>query len=189
MSACKNVLLLQTHSTEKREQIENILQHSQFLFQSLIPCVNNVSFKEMYGTDSDIYIDHIELITDIYEENTLELTFYTHITPCIKFCEHLMEYFNIALKLVYFNESEDFSGLCEFLDGFCILNNQFSYWQGMYLYAYDEFWESMESFFSDLENRSFTDYLRIKQVYVGTDQLRLKYEYDQYTLIQQIQKL
>jgi hypothetical protein len=181
---CENNLFIQTNSPEKKEYFMKILEEATVLFQSLIPL--NGTKKECYGTDSDIYLEYITF--DIADPDVINLIFYTHDTPCIEFCKRLAGYYSVNVQLVYFNEENNYSGKIDIYRNQLVRDERYTYWQGMYVYNFDIFWERIDVLFENETN--FMELLRKNNLCVlGKDFEQLKYQFEEYTLFRQFENL
>ena len=159
---CKNNLLIQIEDYEKREYFINVLSHSEKLFQSFIPLT---ALKlECYGTSSDVFIEYINIT---FENDIINLIFFTYDTPCIEFCKRLASRYSVNIQLLYFNDQEDYSGKIDIYRHQLIKNEKCSYWQGLYNFDCSVFWENVHLIF---ENGTFMDILMKRGLHlIGKD--------------------
>ena len=182
MVACENNLYIQG----KRETIKyfiSILDKSPTLFEAFIPLSG--TYIESYGTSSDIYIENI--VFDLSENDVINLIFYTHNTPCIEFCKRLAGKFGVNTQLTYFKSTKSdlgFSGRFEIYLNQIVKDERLSYWQGMYNYNYDLFWENIDKIKSEATFVSFME-LKLSDL----DYQQLKYKFDEFNLLKQFKKL
>ena len=187
MVACENNLFIQVN--DKKDYFINIFENNTKLFESFIQC--NGKMQEYYGTDSDVYLEYV-----IFENTTdiINLIFYTHDTPCIEFCKRLAGKFSVNIQLYYYNEEHDFSGRFEIYQNQIVKNDFLSYWQGMYTYNYDIFWENINDLFKNERSEenfvNFMELLQNKKIHIfEKDFEQLKYQFDEFLLLKQFENL
>ena len=173
MAFCENKLFIECKCYEKKEYFMEILNSDNILFfQSFITPGEYETKLDAYGTESDVYTDKI----DLHIEGTLVYcTLYTLETPCGAFCKRLASKYSVNVQLVYFNIERNFSGKLCLYSHQVVLDEKWTYFQGLYFNDREYFWdhvgESFELFerFDDLQNEikcmEPTDYKRLREEY------------------------
>jgi len=184
MTACENNLFIQAGSVEKRDYILQILNDGIKLFESLVPLSGTKD--ECYGTESDVYIEYITM--ELTNCNMIRLQFFTHDLPPILFCKKLCAFYGLNIQLVYYNQEKDFSGKYHIYSNQVVKNDYFSYWQGLYTYDLDTFWERIPEVFDHVS--SFLDLLyKLKLSVIGKHFNELNDIFNKYMLFKQFEKL
>lgn len=142
MTVCENNIYIDC-SKEIRERIIHILENNVLFFEAFIPC-NKQCKLELYGTDSDVFIENIIL----EESEILCLTVYTHENPCIPFCNKLASLYSIDIHILYYNEELNFSGMWRIYRNQIVFNERWNYIQGLYFTNFELFWKNVQE--SDL---------------------------------------
>ena len=97
-------------------------------------------------------------------------------------------------QLYYYNEEHDFSGRFEIYQNQIVKNDFLSYWQGMYTYNYDIFWENINDLFKNERSEenfvNFMELLQNKKIHIlEKDFQQLKYQFDEFLLLKQFGNL
>jgi len=183
--ACENNLFIQIDSLQTRMYFESILRESDVLFQSFVPLFGTK--EECYGTGSDVYMEYI-LVDKL--QDILKLVFYTHETPCIEFCKRLAAKYSVNIQLVYLNEENDYSGELQIYRNQITKNDQYSYYQGLYIHEPDDFWEDIEELFENLDYQNIMEVLTDKRLILSeNDFLELRSKFNEILLLKQFKKL
>ena len=173
MELCENNLFIHSHCAEKKNYILDKLNSGTMLFQSLVNFPNE---------KQDVFIEYV--IFDLSEDDTINLVFSTQENPCIEFCKRLAGLYNVNIQLIYYNQGKNYSGEFSIHLHQIVKNEQYGYWQGMYLYNNDLFWETIPSIFKEI--RVFQDLnLNLSE----SDFIELKHQFDKYLLFKQFQAL
>jgi len=200
-------LFIKCGSIEQKDYIINILSNGTFLFQSFINLENDESNMspsdpnnnmspsdpnnnfENYGTAYDIYIDYTTIDIDI-DDCMISILFYTHDRPPLEFCKKLSILYTLDIQMVYFNKENNYSGdfrvnnkkvTCDTID---------SYYQGLYVYENNLFWETIQESFEEINETNFEMYIQKINIRLeNMDKHYLKSLFDNYFIIKQFQKL
>jgi len=206
---CENNLYIECQNIEHKEKLIHILENGVYLFQSFIalqssPLNSNNNLNSLnsnnnlnslnsnnklysYGTSSDIYIEYITVDID-FDPFILSLYFYTHDLPPLEFCKKLSIEYNVNIQLVYFNKNDNYSGNFSIKDKRISCNQIYSYYQGMYLFERDRFWEIIEESF--LDNSVFEIYLQKVNINLeNMDFQKIKYMFDDFQLSNKFKNL
>jgi len=167
--SCENNLFIQTKSIEQKEYFLNILGNNQYFFQSFI-----LNFS------ADILIDDVTF--DITSSDDIINCIFNIETPCIEFCKRICGLHGLNVQLVYYNKESNYSGKFQIYRNQVVTNETITYWQGMYKYNYDLFWELLDELF---ESRINLNDLHILE----KDFSELNNKYQNFLLIQQFEKL
>ncbi len=185
--ACENNLFIHFDNFDKKQYFLNRFQEHDKLFESLIPL--HGTKLECYGTDSDVYFDFITF--DICDESVINLVFFTNEYPCIPFCKKICGLYNVSIELVYLNQDNNFSGkFCMHLQQIT-KNEVSSYWQGLYNYYLDIFWENIPSLLETYNGEStFTDFLHNNNLFLSEDHfIEISHKFDEILLFNQFKRL
>jgi hypothetical protein len=142
MTACENNFFVDCGSIVKRDYLLEFINNEVLLFKSFINLGPGETLKEGYGTDSDVYLEYIE-IAEI-QNNVLHLKFYTHDSPCIQFTKRFSAKYSVNVQLIYYNSELNFSGKLSIHNQQIVLDEIWKYHQGLYYTDKDRFWDSIE---------------------------------------------
>lgn len=183
---CENNVFIKFDSTEKKDYFLNALNDSFLFFESFIP-FSETDYFSCYGSNTKVYTD--DVIFDItYDHLTINCIFKTD-APCIAFFIKLAARWSSNIQLIYYNDIEDYSGQFRIYRNQIVKNDCFSYWQGMYTYNFDLFWELLESFFEG-RYMNFEELLRTKRVQFSEKHfMEIKSEYDNHSLVHQFERM
>jgi hypothetical protein len=182
--ACENHLIVQFDSIEKKDYLFEKLNNGIKLFETFIPCSS--TRMECYGTSSDVYIEYITV--EIVCEKVLKLVFHTHETPCIEFCKRFCALYNVNIQLMYLNEENNYSGKYFIHFNQIVKNEIFNYYQGLYMYDRDLFWENINGLFENNVSKNFMEFLKEKDLHIlESDQRELKYRFDSVCMVNEFQ--
>ena len=101
MTCCENNLFVECKSSVKKEYLLEFINNEVLLFKSFINLGLGETLKEGYGTDSDVYLEYIE-IAEIFD-NVLHFKFYTHDSPCVEFTKRFSAKYSVNVQLIYYN--------------------------------------------------------------------------------------
>lgn len=187
MTACENNLFIQCHTVEQKDYIIHILSNGTYLFQSFVPLEGSNSKLEMYGSSSDVYLEYVTVDMDT-DPCMVSLLFYTHDLPPLEFCKRFAYNFTVNIQLVYFNEENNYSGEFRVKDNRVICNTIDSFYQGLYIFERDRFWENISDSFErakTFEELVFQTNIRLE----NKDTQRVKDLFYQYLLEKQFENL
>lgn len=185
MTACENNLIMQCQSIEHKDHILLILSNGIYLFQSFI--ILNGTKLECYGTDSDIFLENV--ILDLHDDPIfISLYFYTHELPPLEFCKKISFEYNVNIELVYFNKENNYSGKVRIKDKRVCCNEIISYYQGLYTYEQDMFWENIEDSFEGEYNWDLL-YGKLNISILSMDLEKVKSLFNEHLLLKQFQNL
>jgi len=182
--SCENNLFVQCANMEIKDHFMNLLSDGIKLFETFVPLTG--SKLECYGVDSDVYIEYIFI--EMVSEKVINLKFFTHNFPCIEFCKRLSARFSVNIQLVYLNETNNYSGQFRIFSNQIVKNDLFSYWQGMYIYKNDDFWEKLPETFEKYQN--FMELISNLNISIPENELNiLKTQFDEQLLFKQFERL
>jgi hypothetical protein len=95
---CENNLFVNCKTSIKKEYLLQLLQKQLLFFKTYIN-LENETLKQGYGTDLDIYIEHMEV--EIFE-NVIHFKFYTNESPCIEFSKRFAAKYSVNVHVVQF---------------------------------------------------------------------------------------
>jgi len=188
MSPCENNLFIQFDTSEKKDYFLRIFENTDniLLFESFIQLTGTK--QECYGTSSDVYMEYVTF--DISDSDIISIIFHTYEYPCLEFCKRLAGKYSVNTQLVYFNEESNYSGKIEIYRHQVIRDEMYSYWNGLYVFHYDIFWERLNDLFTSCESRTFMELLQKNSINVlGKDLSLLKYRFDEFNLSNQFKNL
>jgi len=188
MTACENNLFIQFNNSEIKDYFLKVFENvdNQLLFQSFIPLSGTK--LECYGVDSDVYIEYIKF--DISDSDVINIIFHTHENPCIEFCKRLAGRYSVNVQLIYYCEENNYSGQIQIYHNQLVKNELYSYWQGVYLFYYDLFWERLDNFFESYESKNFMELLQKNSMNIFEKDLNLlKFRFDEFNLMNQFKNL
>jgi hypothetical protein len=182
---CENNLFIKVDSVEKKDYFLSLLNDSFLFFESFIP-FSEENYFTCYGTNTKVYID--DVVFDItYDQHVINCIFKTD-APCINFCIKLAGRWSSNIQLTYYNDIEDYSGQFKIYRNQIVKNDIFSYWQGMYIYNFDLFWELLESFFGNHLN--FEELVVLRRVQFSEKHfMEIKREHRTHSLIHQFERM
>ena len=155
MSPCENNLFIKCHSDDQKNALLNIISGGICLFQSFIRL--DGTKLETYGTESDVYSEYITV--DIDTDLMISLLFHTHDLPPLEFCKKFAFNYIVNIQLVYYNEENNYSGELRIKDNRVCCNTIDSYYQGLYQFEQDRFWENIEESFQCYPSKTYEQYL------------------------------
>jgi len=184
MTVCENTLFIQFDTVEKKDYFLSVFENveNDVLFGSFIELVGTK--KECYGTDSDVYIENVTF--DISDNDIISILFYTHESPCLEFCKKLAAKYTVNIELVFLNEENNYSGKIHINQVQIVKNEIYSYWQGVYLFRYSVFWESLEELFEKYSSKNFMELLQKASLSLFDKDLQLlQNRFDEFNLFKQ----
>jgi hypothetical protein len=172
----QNILFIQFDCLEKKEYFMETFSNSEKFFESFIPYFSTK--LETYGTSSDVYTEFIEfeMIND-----TVKLEFYTYQNPCIEFCKRFSWVHGLNIQLIYYSYHQDYSGRFNMYRNQNVLNEIYSYYQGMYFFDQDRFWEEITNEFN--KKYSFMEFIQKIKLHNFPDFKKLNQMYSEFLLI------
>jgi hypothetical protein len=187
MTACENNLFIQCHTVEQKDYFIHILSNGTHLFQSFIYLQGTK--LECYGTASDVYIEYTTIDIDT-DPCMLSLLFHTHDLPPLEFCKKLAIEYTVNIQLVYFNQENNYSGEFRMKDNRVSGNTIDSYYQGLYVFERDRFWENIPDSFEESETLNYEEYLSKMNIRLeNMDNQKVKDLYYQFLLEKQFENL
>jgi hypothetical protein len=171
-SYCENILFINCGTCTKKNYILEILNSGKYFFKTFIRLGEFETNYDAYGTHSDVYIKRIDFLPDFDE--ILHFTFDTDITPCTFFCKRFAGKYSVDIQLIYYNEELNFSGKYCIHKYQVILNEYWTYYQGLYYTNPDIFWERIKETFNGVS--SFNEWNTIYKLALTDSELLILQE-------------
>jgi hypothetical protein len=101
---------------------------------------------EWFGTKWDVTYE--EACPEI-DENFISFSPATAWSPPLEFCKTLSKKFGVRVEIDYEEQGCDFWGKCMFRDGELESQEDYSYWEGAYIFSPYYFWDAMQDYYND----------------------------------------
>lgn len=161
---CSNYL--QVSGSEVKEIIKKIKESDikeGCLFSSTVGVVPEQDGITQWGTKWDVPLRDIEdQLLFIYDDEVIGLSFETAWSPPIEYCIKLNSQYGVNVEITYGEPGCDFYGRFTIDKNGNKTENDYEYYQGMYILNNDDFWENMDDTINSYidyseENSSFDD--------------------------------
>lgn len=147
---CNNKIIIKGPK-KSIDQIKKLIKNSdEGVFATLVGNPPSRSSEQKYwGTKWDIDPDVFKLS---YKGNTIKLYPETAWTPPIEFLIKLCKKFKVDAEITYSEHGDNFSGICKIKKGRVVLDEEYEYLEGLYLFDTINFWDEVEYQLEEFEN-------------------------------------